>query len=237
MNCQQTASHTVKEGDSLYMIAKMHHMTLEEITAMNPGVNPYNLSIGSVIMVCGNGNGMEPYMQMNSNYLNNRMRLLWEQHIYWTRMLMISIAAGLQDFNAVQARLMRNPGDMANLFAEYVSNEEANRLEMLLTQHLKIGADLMMALKNGNRTLAEQLNRQWYMNADEIALALANMNSNFDKEQILEMLNRHLSMTARMVVERLAGNYQADIDAFDMGEMEILRLADYLTAGLNAMIR
>ena len=235
MNCQQTGTHTVKEGDSLYTIARMHHMTLEEITAMNPGIDPYNMQVGTEIMICMDADmgGMEPHMMADSNYLTNRMRLLWSQHMYWTRMLLISIAGDLRDINAVRARLMRNPGDMANLFAEVVSAEEANRLEQLLRQHLQIGEELMMALKNGNRSLAEQLNRQWYMNADEISLALANMNSNFDKEQIREMLNRHLALVARMTVERLAGNYQADIDVFDVAEMEMMRLADYLAAGLQ----
>lgn len=232
MNCQKTATHTVKAGDSLYLIAKKHHMTLEEIIGMNPEVDPYNLSIGSEIVICDDADDMEHYMHMDANDLNNRMRLLWEQHIYWTRMLMISIAADLNDLNAVNARLMRNPLDMANLFAEFVSNDEANRLEMLLRQHLQIAGDLMMALKNGNRPLAEQLNQQWYMNADALALALANMNSNYNKEQIQQMLNRHLALTARMVIERLAGNYQADIDVFDVAEMEILKMADYLAAGL-----
>lgn len=233
MNCQKTAVHTVKEGDSLYMIARMHHMSLEEIMAMNPGMDPYNLKVGTEIVICDDAEDMEHFMQMDANDLNNRMRLLWEQHIYWTRMLLISIAGDLNDINAVKDRLMRNPLDMANLFAEFVSNEEANRLEMLLRQHLQIGGDLMVALKNQNRPLAEQLNRQWYMNADEIALALANMNSNYDKEQIRQMLNRHLEMLARIIVERLAGNYQADIDVFDVMEMEILKLADYLAAGLK----
>ena len=66
----------------------------------------------------------------------------------WTRMLLISIAENLKDLDATQARLLRNPKDIANIFMQYYGINIANQIEKLLTEHLVIGKKLIVALKN-----------------------------------------------------------------------------------------
>jgi LysM repeat protein len=43
--------HTVRAGDTFYMLAKRHNISLEDLLAANPGVNPYNLRIGQQICI------------------------------------------------------------------------------------------------------------------------------------------------------------------------------------------
>ena len=45
--------------------------------------------------------------------LTNALRMLWEQHIAWTRMTIISMIASLPDVDLVTKRLLRNPIDFA----------------------------------------------------------------------------------------------------------------------------
>lgn len=45
------------------------------------------------------------------------MNLVWEQHIMWTRMLLISIAENLGDLDATRTRLLENPKDIADIRA------------------------------------------------------------------------------------------------------------------------
>ncbi|MCQ4635497.1 LysM peptidoglycan-binding domain-containing protein [Anaerovorax odorimutans] len=47
--CRET--HTVKAGDTLYMIAKMHKVTLDALMNANPKIDPYNLQIGTEICI------------------------------------------------------------------------------------------------------------------------------------------------------------------------------------------
>lgn len=49
MKAQQPKTHTVKAGDTLYLIAKMHSIKLDDLMDANPRVDPYNLMIGSVL--------------------------------------------------------------------------------------------------------------------------------------------------------------------------------------------
>ena len=90
----------------------------------------------------------------------------------------------------------------------------------------------MTALRDGNRAEAERLNRQWYANADQIAAALAAANPQYNATDLKNMMYRHLELLTRQLVNRLGGNYQADIQAADAGEAHILKMADYLPSGL-----
>ncbi|MBU5438758.1 LysM peptidoglycan-binding domain-containing protein [Tissierella sp. MSJ-40] len=44
-------SYTIKSGDTLYKLARMHNTTVEAITAINPGINPNNLQVGQRICI------------------------------------------------------------------------------------------------------------------------------------------------------------------------------------------
>ena len=41
--------YTVKQGDTLYSIAREHQVTLNALLAANPGVNPKKLKVGQVL--------------------------------------------------------------------------------------------------------------------------------------------------------------------------------------------
>lgn len=45
--------HTIKQGDTLYSLARYYNTTVDNLLALNPGIDPYNLQIGSVIRICG----------------------------------------------------------------------------------------------------------------------------------------------------------------------------------------
>ena len=47
--CKTT--HTVKSGDTLYMIAKMHKITLDALMNANPNIDPYNLQVGTELCI------------------------------------------------------------------------------------------------------------------------------------------------------------------------------------------
>ena len=171
-------------------------------------------------------------ISMNQVDLIKQMNLVWEQHIMWTRMLLISIASSLNDLEATKARLLENPKDIANAFKKYYGNTIADTIQRLLTEHLVIGGDLMVALKNGNQKLASELNDKWYKNADDISDAFSSINPFYPREQIRKMLYDHLELTTSEVDARLKGNYSADIKAYDMVQKEILLMSQFFVDGI-----
>ena len=215
--------------------------TVQRILSLNPNLDPYNLQIGTYIVICPGENFIREQTKPNplpcpdfrkQLSLTNRMRLVWQQHVYWTRMLLISIAERLKDEEAVTTRLLQNPNDIANIFRNYYSMDVSETIAQLLTEHLQIGAKLITALRDGKTAEAEDLNRQWYVNANKMAVAFSRINPYYNYNDLLEMLYRHLELTTQEVSMRLAGNYSLDIEAFDSVEQEILSMADYFTSGL-----
>ena len=156
------------------------------------------------------------------------MNLVWQEHIMWTRLLLISIAEDLKDLEATQTCLLKNPKDIADVFRPYYRNLIANEIEKLLTEHLVIGKDLIVALKNNNQEQANLLNTKWYQNADRMAEAFNSINPYYPKEEIQNMLYEHLRLTTIEVNARLKGDYVADINAYDMVQNEILKMSSFL---------
>ena len=79
----------------------------------------------------------------------------------------------------------------------------ANRIKNLLTEHLSIGKDLIVALKNNSQRLANELNDKWYKNANEMANFFSSINPYYSREKLRDMLYDHLELTSDEVDARL----------------------------------
>lgn len=233
MNEMNPILHTIRPGDTLYNLAMQYGTTVQNIIDTNIALNPYDLRVGQQIYIYPNyEQDMSYWISMNQVQLLKQMNLVWEQHIMWTRMLLISIAENLKDLDATQARLLRNPKDIADVFRKYYGNVVANKIQQLLTEHLTIGKDLIVALKNKNQEQATMLNTKWYQNADEMAEAFSSINPFYPKEEIRNMLYEHLRLTTNEVNNRLQGNYVADINSYDMVQKEILKMSQFFVNGI-----
>jgi len=164
--------------------------------------------------------------------LKEDMRLVWLRHVYWIRMLLISIAERLADLPEVTDRLLANPADISEIFARFYPAQAADEIENLLTAHLEIGAELITALRDKQDEKAAELSKEWYANADEIAKALSKINPYYEFEMLIDMLYTHLDLTAAQVKAHLAGKYKVSIDEFDEVEREVIAMADMLSAGI-----
>lgn len=164
--------------------------------------------------------------------LLNQLRLLWEQHVHWTRSFIISTAANLGDLEPVTKRLLQNPGDFGKVFKMFYDDKTVTTFENLFTQHLLIAADLVNAAKNNDMSAVNEARTKWYKNADEIAAFLASINPYWNEEAWRNQLYSHLQMTEKEATLRLAGKYAEDIKLYDMIEQEALIMADYMFYGL-----
>ena len=234
MNDINPILYTIRPGDTLYNLAMQYGTTVQNIIDTNLSLEPYNLRIGQQIYIYPGYNQDNNYywVSINEVRLLEKMNLVWEQHIMWTRMLLISIAEKLKDLEATQDRLLRNPKDIADVFRPYYGNSAASEIEKLLTEHLVIGKDLIIALKNKNKELASSLNTRWYQNADMMAEVFSSINPFYNKEEVRRMLYEHLRLTTKEVNARLEGDYVTDINAYDMVQKEILNMSQFFVDGI-----
>lgn len=226
----KTIVHVVQPGDTFYRLAQRYQTTVPEIILHNPGINPYNLQVGTRLSICSgqqNNTVFEDEIE-----LNNDMRKAWMQHIYWLRMFMSSLFENLEDIDAVEARLMRTPEDIASVMDKFYPQAQILQLMQLLGEHTDMGTQIMKAMQDNDMQAAERLERQWYQNAEKIAALLAGLNTEYTYEDILRELSRHMDMTRRQMTAAMNHEHDEEIRIFDESENQILELADYLTSGL-----
>lgn len=164
--------------------------------------------------------------------LKECMRLLWEQHVYWTRMVIISIAADLPDLDPATQRLLRNATDFEAAFIPFYGPEIGRGFGELIHAHLVIAAELVKAAKAGDSQGASNAETRWYQNADQIVCFLNQINPYWDIQRMLALWYEHLSLTKSEAVLRLGGDFAADIATFDRIELEALMMADNFADGI-----
>jgi hypothetical protein len=161
------------------------------------------------------------------------MRKLWEDHVTWTRLAIISLAHDLPDLPATQARLLRNQVDIGDAIKPYYGDAAGNQLIALLKEHIVGAVALMTAAKARDEALIKQRTDEWYVNGNEIADFLHEANPrNWSQESMREMMKGHLDQTLSEAVNRLTGNYADDVRDYDEIHEHILMMADSLSQGI-----
>ena len=167
--------------------------------------------------------------------LQNAMRKLWEDHITWTRLYIVSAVAGLPDLDATTQRLLQNQVDIGNAIKPFYGDAAGARLTELLRQHILTAAALVGAAKAGNTAEVQAASAQWGANADSIAAFLSAANPrNWPLATMRQAMHHHLDLTLAEAQARLRGDWNADVAAYDAIHAHILELADVLSGGIAA---
>jgi hypothetical protein len=165
--------------------------------------------------------------------LRTSMDKLWEDHITWTRMVIVDFAAGLPDLPNAEARLLRNQVDIGNAIKPYYGPAAGNKLTSLLRAHILEAVPVLQAAKAGDKTKLTAALNAWYANANQIAAFLSKANPhNWPLPMMRAMMKRHLALTTKEAVARLQGNWAADIAAYDQVHAEILQMSAMLSDGI-----
>jgi len=180
---------------------------------------------------------LKAQMDMNqkiskSEQLRMAMHKLWEDHIVWTRNVILNIMDDLPGTDQAVNRLLQNQDDIGNAVKPFYGEAGGKELTRLLREHITIAADLLKAAKTGNNSAFDATNKKWFTNADEISNFLCKANPNWKLNDMKKMMNDHLTLTTEEAVARLKKDYVADVKAYDKVHEEILMMADMLTDGI-----
>lgn len=182
---------------------------------------------------CAEGAGEdECCLSLAAMKVRDRFRLLWEQHVYWTRLVITGIAFDSPDLEASTARLLRNPTDFAKTFARFYGRETGEEFGRLLRDHLVIAAELVKAAKAGDNKAAAQAEKRWYENADDIVRFLYHVNHYWSLAHMRRMWHEHLAMTKDEAVATLTGKHAESVAIFDRIERQALMMADEFSCGI-----
>jgi hypothetical protein len=163
------------------------------------------------------------------------MRKLWEDHITWTRLAIISLEGGTPDTDATVGRLLRNQDDIGNAVKPFYGDAAGDALTHELRQHILIAADVIAAAKAGNSAALADAQARWLANADGIAALLHSVNPrHWPLAALQDEMHMHLNLTTEEAVAHLQGNWEADVAAYDRVHLHILHMSDLLANGIVA---
>jgi hypothetical protein len=174
-----------------------------------------------------------PVVTQKALWLHDGMRKLWEDHITWTRLAIISLEGGTPDTDATVARLLENQADIGNAVKPFYGETAGSTLTRLLREHILIAADIIAAAKTGDATKLADAQESWLANADQIAGLLHSVNPRYWPLDVMKAeMHTHLELTTEEAVAHLQGDWEADVDAYDQVHGHILHMADLLSNGL-----
>jgi hypothetical protein len=174
-----------------------------------------------------------PVFALSRDDFQANMRKLWEEHVTWTRLYIVSAAAGLPDAQPTAQRLLENQRDIGNAVAEFYGKDAGDKLTSLLRAHILTAADLVTAAKAGDQAKVAAAKTKWYANANEIAAFLHGANpNNWPLATLQSEMKTHLDQTLDEATHQLHHDYPASIKDYDAIEHHILMMADVLSSGI-----
>ena len=170
---------------------------------------------------------------LDAAVLHDQMRKLWEDHVTWTRLAIVTFADGSAGFDATAARLMRNQKDIGNAIKPFYGKAAGNQLTALLEDHIGIAVQLLQAAGSGDDATFAKANKAWYANADDIAGFLSRANPRYWPRAAMRAAMRgHLDMTLAEASHELTGHHAASVADYDEVHHHILGMADVLSSGI-----
>lgn len=159
-------------------------------------------------------------------------RKLWEDHITWTRMVIIGIEDSLPGTAAYEARLLQNYEDMEDALKPYYG-DQAEDLGDLIKDHLTIAVDILTAAKAGDTNAVNTAVAAWYQNGRDIARTMSRLNPKYWKRSdVQKMWNDHLDHTLAEALAHLANDFVSDVEAYDKVHDLALEMADFFSNGV-----
>lgn len=163
----------------------------------------------------------------------DEMRKLWEDHVTWTRLAIVSFADGSAGLDATAARLLKNQDDIGDTIKPYYGEAGGEQLTALLKDHIGIAVQLLQAAEANDIAALEKANTAWYANANDIADFLAQANpGHWPQDTMRAAMKGHLDQTLAEASHELTGQYEASVADYDEIHDHILGMADVLSNGI-----
>ena len=191
------------------------------------------LLVASVLAVMFPIRAAEAKAKTDDQAFHDAMRKLWEDHITWTRLVIVSLANDLPDSGPTVQRLLQNQVDIGDAIKPFYGEAAGEQLSALLRDHILIAAEILQAAKNNDTTALNDATARWYANADDIAVFLNSANPKaWPLHEMKHMMREHLDLTLQEAVAYLQGDHAASIAAYDQLHLQILAMADMLSDGI-----
>jgi len=162
---------------------------------------------------------------------HDQWRKLFEDHITWTRLVIVGVANKLPGTDAYTTRLLSNYEDMEDALRGFFPDDDIETLGDLLKDHLVTARSILDTVAKGGDPTA--LIATWRQNGSDIAGKMSAMNPRYWPLEVgAPMWQDHLTFTLEEATAAFAGTFEADIAAYDKVHVLALDMADFFSVGV-----
>lgn len=157
---------------------------------------------------------------------------LWDEHVSWTREVVIAILHKLPSLDAAVNRLLTNQKQIAQTFRGKYGDATSRAVHDLLKEHIIIAKNLVEALVAGRGKDVSRLTQTWSQNGQQIADALYNLNPSLATQaEWRKHMQDHLDITTREIIAYQTMRYEDSQVAY-VNALNQARVMAYMIARL-----
>lgn len=189
---------------------------------------------GNVAGMNYNGRGIVA-QQLRTEDVYWKFRRVWLEHVYLTRLFIVSALGNLPDAEATAGILMTNQKNIGDAIDVFYPGYGVSVTEML-KKHIQIAAELVSVLKiNGLEIIkvksktSEEIRKQWYDNADQMSSFFQQLNQMWT---LRNPFHSHIKLTDAYLTSRNSKDYVKEIEYFQGAVEQSKEIADILAGGI-----
>ncbi len=229
----QMITHEIVRGDTLYRLAQKYRTTVPLILLANPGIDPYNLQVGTRLRIC-KGNQVPERPSMDEIQMTGDLDKRMLQYIGWLKVYLLALAGSASRQREAAQKAEAAAGSIVDVFAVFYPEAMTTRLR----EHFVRGytLDVMSyanALNNRDTQAAEQFEERVSEHAEAIAELLAQYNRYYNKERIENALEELPDVMEEIVLAMRSGDDMKEFNAFMSMDEWAGNVAAYLAQGLR----
>lgn len=192
------------------------------------------LGSGLVMQGCSKDDDIsDPTKSEKFTQLDDAMHKLWADHMVYTY---TTVDAFLNNPDAVTGnltRLLKNQEDIGNALIPYYGADAGKAVTDSLKAHINGAVPVLTAAKEGNTGALNAAIAAWHDNATNIGILLSSVNpDNFNKDEMIHMMNMHIDQTVAYSVALLNKDYPTAVAKFDEAFNHMTEMAHDLSLGI-----
>ncbi|MBI0584697.1 MAG: hypothetical protein ISF22_10810 [Methanomassiliicoccus sp.] len=161
---------------------------------------------------------------------HNEWRAVWEEHVWWTREVIIGILDNANWTDTSVNRLIKVTNDTREMLRPYYG-DQADTFYTELVGHFTIAAQIVTGVREG--TNVTSLVQDWFANAANLTRVMNAMNPQFwPAGEVNAMWNEHLNLTIQEATAQAQGDYALSVPTFDLIELQGRMMGDLFSNGI-----
>lgn len=230
--CQKVI-HEIGRGDTLYRLAQKYRTTVPMILLENPGVDPYNLQIGTKLTIC-TGKQMPQKPSMDELQMTGDLDRRMQQFVGWLKVYLLSLGDSASRQRDAAQRVEAAANKVVDVFEVFYPEAMIRSLREHFVRGYTLDAmSYANAQNNRDTQAAEEFEERVSEHAEDVAKLLAQYNRYYEAERIEDALNQLPEVLDRVVLAMRSGDVMAEFAAYETMDEWAGEVAAYLARGVR----